>query len=126
VSLEGQAVAPVQVCPAAVRFRGLITATTAGLVRYRLRTQDGALTTPSYDLVMNAKEVRAIEHLTRLGRLGDQAARGTLLLEVTGAKGVQTARASQTQPSIRPTPSPQMGRGSMPCLLRGCTSYRLR
>jgi hypothetical protein len=119
VSLKAQAVAPVQVCPAPVRFRGLITATTAGLVRYRLRSEDGALATPSYDLVLNGKETREIQHLTRVGRLGDQAARGTLVLEVTSAKGVQTARASFAVRCARDPREAQKAAGLASTVLQG-------
>jgi hypothetical protein len=94
VEFAAQAVAPEQVCPTVVRFRGRITATTEGLVRYRLRSDTGTLTTPSYNLVMKAKEVREIHHLRQVGQVGDRTVRVALVLEVTTDKGVQTAKAS--------------------------------
>ncbi len=92
LAIETRPVTEPQACPAAVRFQSVIGTSTAGLVRYRLRSSDGGVT-PSYRLRMSANEVRNIMHVQHFGDVSDTTASGWLQLEVSTAAGLRTARA---------------------------------
>lgn len=119
IEIRAEDVVPQQVCSAAVRFRGRITAATAGRVRYRLRSEHGVYTTPWYNLFVSAKEAREIQHLRRVGRAGDKTIHGTLVFEVATRTGVRTAKASFAISCMQGVPETQETAGLSSTKLQG-------
>src|SRR3989442_11059952 len=75
VSIELMPLPRLQPCPVVVRFRGMIEASRAGLLRYRLRLNDGG-TTPLYRTGLADEERRVVMHSQRVGTPTDTTAAG--------------------------------------------------
>jgi len=118
VTFETQGVPRAQVCPAMLRFRGVVVAATSGLVRYRFRSDDGTMT-PYFNMAVKAKEAREIVHLVRVGHTDDKAVRGSLLLEVYSAKGVKAAKAEFAVNCVRDLRAAQETAGLASSVLQG-------
>jgi len=118
VTLETQAASHTQVCPATLRFSGTVAAVTSGLVRYRFLA-DGVTATPYFDMTVKAKETREIVHLMRVGLSETKTASGTMVLEVSTFKGLQTAKASFAVACVREATEAQKTAGLSSTVLQG-------